>query len=70
MQIIFLFTGGNKATFEEKFVDNDQQSFAFTLQQTFLPIIWIEGEGDRIETRLSFKTFSTLCNWRFNHRSN
>ena len=30
--------------------------------QTFLPIIWIftEGEGDRIESRLPFKIFSTL----------
>ena len=32
--------------------------------QTFPPIIWIftEGEGDGIESRLPFKTFSTL-NW-------
>ena len=31
-------------------------------KQTFTPIIWIftEGEGDGIESRLPFKTFSTL----------
>ena len=33
------------------------------LKQTFLPIIWIftEGEGDGIESRLTFEIFSTLC---------
>ena len=33
-----------------------------SLKQTFPPIIWIftEGEGDEIESRLSFKTFFTL----------
>ena len=33
------------------------------LKQTFTPIIWIltEGEGDVIESELSFKLFSTLC---------
>ena len=32
------------------------------LKQTFPPIIWIftEGEGDRIESRLPFRIFSTL----------
>ena len=32
------------------------------LKQTFPPIIWIytEGEGDRIKSKLPFKTFSTL----------
>ena len=32
------------------------------LKQAFPPIIWIfiEGEGDGIESRLPFKTFSTL----------
>ena len=30
------------------------------LKQTFLPIIWIFIEGDRIESRLHFKIFSTL----------
>ena len=44
----------------KKFVDNDQQCFAFKPQQTFLPMIWIftEGKGDRIEViepRLPFK---------------
>ena len=31
-------------------------------KETFTPIIWIftEGEGDRIESRLPFKIFSTL----------
>ena len=33
------------------------------LKQTFPPIIWIftEGEGDWMESWLSFKIFSTLC---------
>ena len=32
------------------------------LKQTFQPLIWIftEGEGDDIESRLTFKIFSTL----------
>ena len=30
------------------------------LKQTFLPIVFKEGEGDGIESRLSFKIFSTL----------
>ena len=32
------------------------------LKHTFLPIIWVftEGEGDRIESSLPFKIFSTL----------
>ena len=35
------------------------------LKQTFPPIIWIctEGEGDRIESRVPFKIFSTLCSY-------
>ena len=43
----------------QKFVDNIQQCFAFT---TFPPRIWIftEGEGDRVESKLPFKIFSTL----------
>ena len=34
------------------------------LKETFPPIIWIfaEGEGDGIESRLPFRTFSTLRN--------
>ena len=34
------------------------------LKQTFLPIVWIftEVEGDRIESRLPIKIFSTLSN--------
>ena len=36
----------------------------FHLKQTFTPIIWIftEVKGDRIESRLPFKIFSTLHN--------
>ena len=35
------------------------------LKQIFPPMIWIftEGEGDRIESRLPFKIFSTLLHW-------
>ena len=46
----------------KKYVDNSQQCFAFTIKQTFLPIIWIftKGEGDAIESRLPFKIFSTF----------
>ena len=38
------------------------------LKQTFPPIIWIctEGEGDGIESRLPFKIFSTLTQFK-NH---
>ena len=48
--------------FFQKFVDNAQQCFAFTPQTNFPPIIWIfiEGEGDEIESMLSFKISSTL----------
>ena len=36
--------------------------FPYYVKKIFLPIIWIftEGEGDGIESRLSFKIFSTL----------
>ena len=46
----------------KKFVDTDQQCFAFTPQANFPPIIWIfiEGEGDGIKSSLPFKIFSTL----------
>ena len=39
-----------------KFVDITQQCFAYYLQQTFPPMIWIftQGEEDEIETKLSF----------------
>ena len=43
--------------------------FAYKPQQTFPPIIWIftEGKGDRIESSLPFRIFSTLptksLNW-------
>ena len=36
------------------------------LKQTFLPIIFTEGEGDGIESRLPFKTFSTVEKWQKN----
>ena len=40
----------------------------FVLKQTFPPIIWIfiEGEGDGIESRLPFKIFSTLLLGMYN----
>ena len=41
----------------KKFVDNDQQYFALT---PFPPIIFPEGEGDGIKSRLPFKIFSIL----------
>ena len=46
----------------QKFVDNTHQCFSFTPQANFPPLIWIftEDEGDGIESRLSFKIFSTL----------
>ena len=44
------------------FVDNAQQCFAFTPQAKFPAHSWIfiECEGDGIESRLPFKIFSTL----------
>ena len=44
------------------FVDNAQQSFAFTPQTIFpaLILIFTEGKGDEIESMLPFKIFSTL----------
>ena len=48
--------GRCQQTFEnKKFVDNTQQCFVFMSQENFPPIIWmfIEGEGDGIESGLS-----------------
>ena len=42
------------------FVDNDQQCFAFTPQANFPTHNLIFTEGDRIESLLPFKIFSTL----------
>ena len=51
-----VFSKGNNAKHFcfQKFVDNTQQSFAFTTKvNNFPPIIWIFTEGDGIESRLS-----------------
>ena len=40
-----------------------QQCFAFTPQENFSIIIWIFTEGAGIESRISFKIFSTLQSW-------
>ena len=50
----------------QKFVENAQQCFAFTPQANFPPIIWLftDVEGDRTESRLPFKIFSTLPSQR------
>ena len=46
----------------QKFVDNAQQCFAFLPQANFPAhnLIFTEGEGDGIKSRLPFKAFSIL----------
>ena len=54
-------TGGKIFVFESLLTIPNNVSLLH-LKQIFLPIIWIltEGEGDRVESRIPFKIFSTL----------
>ena len=63
------FTWGNKAKHDvnklivfKNLFTKKRNILPLHLRKTFLPIIWIftEVEGDRIESRLPFKIFSTL----------